>query len=120
MACQKERDFRPLLAATRKGAPYHTAHFVLETALWIRSCPDRQLLSQLQKPESLARNKTLQARKLGFIFRAASTLDECYDTAIPLNVRRTRLGKMLEQTSRFEVVEHDLLHSPDPPASAAA
>ncbi len=103
------QDLEPMILAVQRKGSHYQAVYVLESYLWAMSWPQRKWLDRLAKVSTVARNKTLRAKEVGFFLKAALCLEECSDSNIPLIVRIKALGNILKERNQFLAVDREML-----------
>jgi hypothetical protein len=99
---------RMIQAVQRRGSHYQAVYLV-EAHLWALAVPQRHWLKRLPKVATIARNKNLQAKDLGFFLKVMLQLEECYDSSIPLVVRLKSLGQIIHDGNQFIAIDRQLL-----------
>ncbi|SMF68747.1 hypothetical protein SAMN06296036_12460 [Pseudobacteriovorax antillogorgiicola] len=104
-----EQDLEPMIQSVQRKGSHYQAVYIMEAYLWSLAWPQRQWLDRLPKMSTIARNKKLQAKDLGFFMKAVLCLEECLDSSIPLVIRIKALGQMLKDSNQFIAIDRELL-----------
>jgi hypothetical protein len=108
------REHTPLMRAIAYRGKHHFANYIFEGLLWLRSLPGQDPLKKekvfrLPKATTYRRKDSAGCQKSGFLFVATRTLDECYDTEIPIELRMKGLGEALESVHKLRTIEREML-----------
>ena len=107
--CTESGDLKPIALSLKNGSQFYSANYVTEGLLWLRACTDRDLADTLPKCENLIRNRNLDISGSIPELKFLQELERSHDQIIPMNVRLTRIGKILTRSEQLRSVEHALL-----------
>jgi hypothetical protein len=99
----------PVCSLVSQGSTHHDASYLIEAGLYAKVFAQRAWMERLPKMKYLARKPNMHPQRLGYIFRCAAQLDDCYDYEIPIAVRLRKLGEILKNTNRLISVTGELL-----------
>lgn len=102
-------DPATMLRATRKGEPCHQAGYIIEACLWALAVPSKGFVDALPSLAYLRRNAALNPLAQGAWLDCAETLQQAYDTGIPLAVRLDDVAVTLKRRGELLTVDKELL-----------
>ncbi|MBF0440285.1 MAG: hypothetical protein HQK54_00105 [Oligoflexales bacterium] len=105
--CQK--DLSPLVMATLKKGSHYQSTYLVETFLWVSAASSRKWLERVTAMRTLARDAAVRPKKLELFFKAALTIEECYDIEIPLPLRLKKLGDLLSTIGMLLNIDKEML-----------
>jgi hypothetical protein len=99
----------PLMELVRPGRSHFKPSYVLDLFLWSRCIKSREWLLRWSTLKRMARGMKWSRRLLGTSLSAVEILEQCYDEAVPHNLKLEHLGRLIHRTSRFPTIERELL-----------
>ena len=103
------REFMPIIAAVSKGGTHYTASYILEAKLICFCQPTKEYIARIASMKTLSRNKDIHPQKMGSLYKAITTIEDCYDTEIPLILRLHRLGETLSRLNELLTIDKELM-----------
>lgn len=104
-----KQDLSPMLKSIKKGEPHHQTSYIIEACLWSMIPPSKSWMQKTPSLENLKRKKELRPEKGDIFYLAAKTINDCYDSDIPLHRRLNSLGEILAQQHLQINIDKELL-----------
>lgn len=102
-------DIDVLISAIKNGRPHSDPSYAREVFFWTRATRSRKWLTRFSTIRSFVSYTGVGIKKRDFMFECIKTLEQCYDSDIPLVIRLRNLGKSLNSRSKLFNVDIELL-----------
>jgi hypothetical protein len=109
LAIQRGSELDKMLTTVNPKGDHREAIYMLEAILWSLCISKRSKTDEMASVKTIGRYRDLAAHRLGFFYEICQTLENCYDTDIPLPFRLNDLGAALARTSELVTVDKELL-----------
>jgi len=109
ITAQQTKELEPIIKAVQRGKLHHGPSYILEAFLWLRCARETNWIQKYPKFSTIKRDRSLALHKQGQLYQCVKSLERCYDTDIPLNMRLRDLGEVLNNTDSLLTIDKELL-----------
>ena len=95
-------------ASTHKNSHYKPT-YIIESFFWAAMHEGHDFRQKIAKIRYRAKEKDLGMRTMGFFLDCALTIEDCYETYIPISLRIEKLGDMLQRLSELRSIDRELM-----------